>query len=99
MKRIIQDQGTGKTLQLLKYAQEKDAIFVCREPFAMKEKARALNINGLKFLGYNEAISRENIPTEDTLVVIDELELFVEFILTCGKLDGYNFSVEGISQA
>lgn len=48
MFRIIGNRCTGKTYQLMQYAKDNDAIFVCSNPRSMRIKAEQYGIIGLK---------------------------------------------------
>lgn len=39
MHRIIEEIGTGKTRRLMEIAKAEDAIFVCFNPYGMRQKA------------------------------------------------------------
>ena len=52
----IGGRGSGKTKQLMLAAKENNAIFVCSNPAAMAEKARAYGIVGLNFMSYADAV-------------------------------------------
>lgn len=89
MIRIIDGRGTGKTSQLMLLAKEHDADFVCSNPRAMEQKAKAYGINGINFISYSQFI---DIGSEKE-VVIDELEnLLTQGI--CKNILGYTISNE-----
>lgn len=73
MKRIIGERGTGKTRQLMEYAQKVNAIFVCYNPYAMHQKALEYGITGLTFIDYAEWKMRMKEDREEKYVV-DELD-------------------------
>ena len=50
MIRIIDERGTGKTSQLMLWAKEYDATFICANPKAMKYKAKIYGIEGIEFM-------------------------------------------------
>ena len=91
MYRIIDDRGTGKTSRLMLIAKENNAVFVCNNPEAMKVKANAYGIEGIKFMSYSD-FTRSFDP-EITNYVVDELEPFVKSVFSAGpELIGYTLS-------
>lgn len=86
MYRIIDDRATGKTSRLMLLAKETGAVFVCRNPIAMREKAYRYGITGIEFISYTEFINRK--PFDDKYL-IDELEEFIR--------QEYNNSIIGYS--
>lgn len=93
MTRIIDKRGTGKTNRLMLLAKENNAVFVCSNPDAMKVKAQTYGINNIQFISYNNFI--HNFDPEITNYVIDELEIFIQYIFTSGlSLIGYSLSIE-----
>ena len=93
MIRIIDERGTGKTSQLMFFAKEYNAIFVCSNPLAMKTKARAYGIDGIDFVSYNDFI--HNYDPDIQSYVVDELEDFIKSIFSSGpQLIGYTLSEE-----
>lgn len=90
MLRIIDGRGTGKTKKLMEYAKENNALFVCGNPHAMEEKARAYGILGLKFMGYTEFLNNGRGYKED--FVVDEIELLVRYTSPFHNLIGYTLS-------
>lgn len=97
MRQIINGRGRGKTKQLMLFAKENNVVFVCRNPVAMREKAHAYGITGVDFVSYEDCLSNEYdevIPDHD--FVIDELELFVKYMMDTqkAKMVGYTLSVE-----
>lgn len=93
MIRIIDNRGTGKTSQLMFFAKEYNAIFVCSNPSAMKAKARAYGIDGIDFVSYSDFI--HNYDPDIQSYVVDELEEFIKSIFSSGpQLIGYTLSEE-----
>ena len=91
MYRIIDERSSGKTSRLMLIAKEQDAIFVCNNPNAMKIKAEAYGIDGIKFISYIDFI--HNYDPDITRYVVDELEIFVQYIFASGpQLIGYTLS-------
>lgn len=74
MKKIIKPRGTGKSKELLEYAKENNAVFVCHNPIMMRRKAQDYGIVGIDIIGYYDISDDEY---RDRQVVIDELDLFV----------------------
>ena len=91
MVRIINNQSTGKTRQLLTYAKTNNCIVVCSIPNRMQDKAVRYG------LGYIECISYENFLNEkmagtlpEGKYVVDELEKLVMLMFQNGAtLEGY----------
>ena len=93
MIRIIGDKCTGKTGQLMLLAKEYKALFVCANPEAMKVKAEAYGINGIKFVSYDQFLREDD--SDITNVVVDELEnLVTHALLGTQHLIGYTMSKE-----
>lgn len=94
MYRIIDGRGTGKTLRLMLIAKENRAVFVCSNPFAMREKAECYGLAGITFVSYDEAWKMYQ-GAEDVKYVVDELECFVKHVMTnAGRMIGYSLSEE-----
>lgn len=93
MKEIIGGNSTGKTKRLLEFAKRENAIVVCKNPEAMRQKAHAYGMTGMHFAGY-EAFLPSGSGVNDESIVIDELADFVSF-LHCGHLLGYTMTVGG----
>jgi len=97
MIRIIDDRCTGKTSRLMLIAKEKGATFVCGNPRAMREKAKAYGIEGITFMSYWDFINsnKHDGKADITPVVIDEMEIFVRTITDPHfELIGYTISEE-----
>lgn len=91
MVRVVGKRGAGKTHELMLAAKENDAIFVCGNPHAMKQKALAYGITGLTFMSYIEFIRTRGLKNK---FVIDEVELFIRYITEPNELVGYTLSNE-----
>ena len=93
MYRIIEGRGTGKTSRLMQLAKESGAAFVCSNPHAMEQKARAYGIVGIDFVDYHTYLTKGNKYKK---IVIDELEAFLKYtaLTHCGgsELIGYTIS-------
>lgn len=72
-------------------AKENNALFICSNPQAMRQKAYDYGITGIAFLSYSALFSGE--IEDDESIVIDEMEEFVKQY-TDGKLVGYSLSNE-----
>lgn len=93
MERIIDGRGTGKTKKLMEYAKENNALFVCGNPRAMEEKARAYGIFGLNFISYTKFLDDGGRGRKENFVV-DEAELLIRHINPYNSLIGYTLSEE-----
>ena len=80
MLRIIGTRGSGKTTQLLRYAAENNAIFVCSYPPYAKELAKKLNISNyenMEFISYRDF---HNFNYDKSrFIVIDELNGLINY--------------------
>ena len=90
MYRIIEGRGTGKTSRLMLLAKENNAIFVCSNPPAMREKAKYYGINGIEFVSYHDFVTN----VYDGNYVVDEMEGFLNTIMGTNSLIGYTISIE-----
>lgn len=88
MVRIINGRGQGKTKKLLDFAQGRDCLVACSNPYAMAEKAKAYGYYGIDCIHYDNV---KDFPNKE--ILIDELELYASYI-TAGKLIGYTLSEE-----
>ena len=79
MERIIDGRGTGKTLRLMKLAQEQNGVLVCSQPRAMEFKAHSYGLDGFEIISYNELISGIANP-DNKPVFIDEVENFLQHL-------------------
>ena len=91
MYRIIEGRGTGKTLQLMLLAKENNGIFVCSNPYAMEQKARAYGLTGFRIVSYHDYLN-DIYDWSKEKCFIDELEEFVKYI--GNNLTGYTLSLE-----
>lgn len=89
MNRIIDSRGSGKTKQLMLYAKEHNAIFVCENPLAMNRKAYDYGIFGIEFMSYSDFIYKDD---DERDYVIDELENYVK--MYGSHLIGYTLTNE-----
>lgn len=92
MIRIIDDRSTGKTCRLMMIAKETDAVFVCSNPYAMEQKAKAYGITGITFMSYYDFIN--NSRGKRFNYVVDELESLVSYFSTPNTMIGYTQSKE-----
>lgn len=90
MEQIILPRGTGKTLKLMQIAKEKQQVFVCANPYGMKQKAAVYGITGIEFISYEDFWDTQHAVD----VVVDELEDLVRFIFAKKKkrLKGYTLT-------
>lgn len=87
MIKIIRENGSGKTKELLKYANDNKGIIVCANPAYMREKARCYGFEEIpQFIGYGD-----EIPTTGTLY-IDDLDYFLK--VNFSNIVGYNLNKE-----
>ena len=70
----IGSRGNGKTERLLKFAKKNDAIVICNNPFAMKEKAREYGIPDVECVSYYDTLYA------DKKYVVDELYFYLKKI-------------------
>ena len=92
MNKIIDKTGTRKTFKLMKIAQKENAVFVCANPYTMKEKALAYGILGLEFLDYNDFHKNFCMDSSQRKYVIDELENYIYFLNS--NLIGYTLTID-----
>lgn len=90
MRKIVGPRGSGKTKELMKLAKEENAVFVCYNPYHMKEKAERYGIIGLTFISYSDFL-REPIGEK---FVIDELEMLISTTHFFGKCVGFSYTEE-----
>ena len=90
MIRIIDDRSTGKTSQLMLWAKEYNATFVCSNPKAMEYKAQKYGIDGIEFMSYEKF---STVLNHEKNYVIDELENFIKSAFG-DSLIGYSISKE-----
>lgn len=81
MLRITGDRGCGKTAQLLYYAAENEAIFVCagNAGYAkyLAEKLQIPNREKIQFITYSEL--NNTFKGNNRKIVIDEIDSFIKF--------------------
>lgn len=93
MYRVIKGRGTGKTKELMLFAQKNDAIFCCSNPYGMSIKAEAYGIYGLRFEAYDYILNSD--ADSDKFIVIDEIESYIKYtIQSTAKFIGYTLSLE-----
>lgn len=71
MYQIIGNNGSGKTKKLMLLAQEHNGVFVCANPHAMKEKAKAYGLTGFDIISYIDFFDIRN--TYEKPCFIDEI--------------------------
>lgn len=101
MYRIIDGQSTGKTRQLMEFAKEKKALFVCENPYAASQKALGYGLVGIETIGYYDFwydyIVNDERTEEVPYFVIDELENYLRYGFLGAaqpKMLGYTLTVE-----
>ena len=91
MYQIIDSRGTGKTSRLLLLAKEMKKPIICANPYAMREKAHAYGIVGVRFYSYYDAVDGNPDNFKDGYF-IDELSAFVEYVMRNNKILGFSLS-------
>lgn len=96
MYRVIDERNSGKTYKLMEYAKNTNAVFVCKNPRAMEEKAHAYGFTDIEFVGYYAFLDHYGKDSGSNYV-IDELEVFINYILefqgiSSTLFDGYTLS-------
>lgn len=89
-KYIIGENSSGKTRKMLEEAKRSGSIVVCKNPYAMENKASNYGIFGLKFVKYEEM--DEHIMNGDKIAV-DELGDFFEYCYGV-KLDSFTMTID-----
>ena len=93
MYQIIDKRGSGKTSRLMLLAQENNGIFVCANPYRMREKAKNYGFSGFEIVSYQDFL-KQNYSYYDKMVFIDELESFVKSLGNkFNNLNGYSLSL------
>ena len=96
MYRIINNRATGKTSNLMLIAKENKADFVCNNPHAMQTKAHAYGITDINFISYYDYLNSMRGENQHP-VVIDELEMFLKYLITYNggknEIIGYTLSI------
>lgn len=87
MIKILASRGTGKTAQLLKEAKSTNSIIVCSNPSGLEYKAKALGIDGLHFVSYEDFFAHYN---HNKHYMVDEVDDF----LKCYGIAGYNMTID-----
>lgn len=90
MKELIGSRGTGKTKRLLDFAHRENAVVVCRNPSAMRQKAHAYGLTGMHFAGYEDFLP-DGTAFDGENMVVDELADFVSYLMR-GRLLGYTMT-------
>ena len=98
MYRIIDERGSRKTYKLMEYAKNHKAVFVCKHPRTMKEKAHAYGFTGIEFVDYYAFLDHYGKDIGSNYV-IDELEIFIKYALEfhdilSDSFEGYTLSIE-----
>ena len=92
MYQIIDKRGSGKTSRLMLLAQENNGIFVCANPYGMREKAKNYGFSGFEIVSYEDYLKHNY--SYNKMVFIDELESFVKSLGNkFNNLNGYSLSL------
>ena len=86
-KYIIGANCSGKTKKMLEAAKENNAIVVCKNSYAMANKA---NIYGLKFISYEDFLIN---PVYGQKLAIDEIGNFFKGCFAA-ELDSFTMTVD-----
>ena len=89
--RIVEGRGTGKTKKLMIAVKENNGILVCFNPSAMHSKALAYGLTGFDIISYTDYF-KSNYDLKKK-IYIDELEIFVKYLLGDGNFSGYTLSI------
>ena len=91
MVRIINNQSTGKTRQLLTHAKENRCIVICSIPTRMKDKAVRYGLGYIDCMSYEDFLESYKSGTlPNGQYVVDELEKLALLMFQNGAtLDGY----------
>lgn len=91
MLRIINNQSTGKTRNLLAYAKENNCIVVCSIPTRMKDKAVRYGLGYIECISYEDLLAEhKNGTLPEGKYVVDELEKLAMMLFQNGAtLEGY----------
>ena len=89
MYQIIDKRGSRKTSRLMLLAQENNGVFVCANPYRMREKAKDYGFSGFEIISYEDYLKHNY--SYNKMVFIDELELFVKSL--GNNLNGYSLSL------
>ena len=89
MFKLLGTRGSGKTYELLKEAsRNKNAVVICSNPAAMKEKIRSYGLPEIECVSYGENVY--NLIKKD--VYIDEIDKCLNAIYP--HIAGYTGSIE-----
>ena len=67
---IIDEKNTGKTRKLMEACAKANGIFVCANPYAAREKAKAYGIFGIQgYSDYNQYLTDIIEDTEDNYFI------------------------------
>lgn len=94
MYRIIDKRATGKTSRLMLLAKEKNIPIACMHPHVMSAKALAYGLTGINFISYSDLLDDHSRGRKDEDVLVDELEVFVQYAIKNYHLKGYTLSDE-----
>lgn len=89
-KYIIGANCSGKTRKMLETAKEDNAIVVCKNSYAMANKANSYGIYGLKFISYEDFLIN---PIYGQKLAIDEIGNFFKGCFAA-ELDAFTMTVD-----
>ena len=91
MLRIIDETSTGKTRQLLEAAAADNGIILSKNPEALRHKAQAYGIIGIKdFISLPDVMFDNDLHHEN--IYVDEIEELVTQMLSLHNFKGYTLS-------
>ena len=79
MKIIIRSRDSGKAQELLKYAQENNALVITSNKRGLKTKAKELNIRNVEIIDYND-LENDNFDITKP-VIIHNADKFLQTFL------------------
>lgn len=94
-KYIFGGRDSGKTRRLLEIAKQRQAAVICKNPYAMQNKAMRYGIVGLTFYSYDQiknALSYD-MKIRNNEIVIDEASDFLSYLLEA-SVGGYTQTEE-----
>lgn len=91
MHTIIGERGTGKTTKIFQLAKEINAIVLCPNSRALRQKAKALGYEDIEIIGFGD-LDNDNYSF-DKPVLIDEAAYILEGLLN----KYYNLKMAGFS--
>ena len=83
----INYRASGRTTRLLAYAREIKAVFICPSSFG-RRLADIKGYTDVEVMSYKEVLEK-GLP-KDKPYVIDDIEQFIQHVISGGKLAGYS---------